>query len=114
MTLANGQSTVEETVMNNRFSHLAELAKMGARIEIRDGDFVCPNGERDQVAIIDGVDALHGADVHCHDLRAGAALLVASLAADGETVIENANIIDRGYENIDGKLLGLRAYVSRQ
>lgn len=114
MTLANGQSKVKETVMNNRFSHLTELAKMGARIEIHDGDFVCPNGERGQIATIDGVDTLHGANVYCHDLRAGAALLIAALAADGETVIEDASIIDRGYENIDGKLLGLRAYVSRQ
>ena len=114
MTLANGQSTIEETVMNNRFSHLVELKKMGAQTEIRDGDFVCPNGERGQVAIIDGVDALHGATVQCNDLRAGAALLIAGLAADGETIIKNANVIDRGYEDIGGKLLGLRAYISRQ
>jgi UDP-N-acetylglucosamine 1-carboxyvinyltransferase len=114
MTVANGQSVIEETIVERRFSHLAELAKMGAKVEIRDGDFVCPNGKRGQVAVIDGVDVLHGASVRCRDLRAGMALLVAGLAAEGETIIENANVIDRGYENIDGKLLGLRAYISRQ
>ncbi|GAH05050.1 unnamed protein product, partial [marine sediment metagenome] len=114
MALADGQSTITETVIEGRFSHLGELAKMGAQIEIHNGDFTCPNGKQGQIATIDGVDTLHGANVYCHDLRAGAALLIAALAADGETVIENAPIIDRGYENIDGKLLGLRAYVSRQ
>jgi len=114
MTLADGQSTITETIVEGRFSHLAELAKMGASIKIADGDFTCPNGRRGQVATIDGVDTLRGAIVRGHDLRAGAALLVAALAADGETVIENASVIDRGYEDIDGKLLDLRAYVSRQ
>jgi len=114
MTLADGRSTITETIIEGRFSHLGELSKMGAKIEIRDGDFVCPNGERGHVAIIDGVDVLHGVTVRCNDLRAGAALLIAGLAADGETIIKNANVIDRGYEDIGGKLLGLRAYISRQ
>lgn len=114
MVLANGQSTIKEAIMENRFSHLGELEKMGAKIEIQEGDFTCPNGAQGKIAVIDGVEKLYGARVHCHDLRAGAALLLATLVADGETILENVAVIDRGYEHIDDKLLSLGTYASRQ
>ena len=113
MTLADGRSVIKETILEDRFNHLKELEKMGAKIEIEEGNFICVNGKRGEIAIIDGVDELSGAQVRCHDLRGGAALVLAGLAARGETVIENTNSVDRGYEIIDKKLSGLGADIHR-
>lgn len=102
MSVADGASIIRETVYDNRFRYLDELARMGAEIKV----------DRDR-AIIKGVDSLSGAPVETTDLRAGAALIVAGLTAEGETVISNADYIDRGYENIVEKLHALGAAIER-
>ena len=113
MTLADGKTIIKETILENRFNHLREIEKMGANIDIVDGDFTCVNGKRGKIAIIEGVDELRGAPVLAHDLRGGAALILAGLAAKGETVIDNVSSIDRGYEQIDEKLSTLGADIRR-
>lgn len=101
-TIANGTSTVMETVFENRFMHVDELQKMGAqiRIEVRS-------------AIVDGVKKLHGAKVRATDLRAGAALVCAGLVAEGTTEIDHLYHIDRGYDDLVGKLQRLGADIVR-
>ena len=100
LALAEGQSTIRETIFDNRFRHVPELQRMGADIEVR-GD----------TAVIRGVGKLTGARVTATDIRAGAALVIAGLAAQGETVIDNVYEIDRGYDDIEGKLRGLGAQI---
>jgi UDP-N-acetylglucosamine 1-carboxyvinyltransferase len=102
MTLANGRSTVEDSVFPSRFQHVAELNRMGARIE-------CARG----VATIDGAGQLCGARVTASDLRASAALVLAGLAAKGETMVHRVGHLDRGYERLDLKLRGLGARMCR-
>ena len=102
-TIAEGTSAVTETVFENRFMHVAELQKMGANIRV--------DGHR---AVVDGVRVLHGALVKATDLRAGAALVCAGLVAEGETYVEHLHHIDRGYDNLVGKLRGLGADIVRQ
>jgi UDP-N-acetylglucosamine 1-carboxyvinyltransferase len=102
LTLADGQSVVEEKIFENRFRFADELKKMGAAIHIREN-----------CAIIEGVAQLHGATVAATDLRAGAALVLAGLAATGQTVVENAEYIDRGYEDFEQKLCSLGADIRR-
>jgi UDP-N-acetylglucosamine 1-carboxyvinyltransferase len=101
-TLAKGTSVIVENIFEKRMKAAAELTKMGADIAI-DG----------KTAIVKGVERLHGATVRAHDLRAGAALVAAALAAEGETVIENLNIIDRGYWQIAEKLTDIGGDVRR-
>ncbi len=101
-TIAEGTSTIMETVFENRFMHVEELKKMGAQIRIEE-----------RRAIVDGVACLHGAEVRATDLRAGAALVCAGLAADGETRVTQLSHIDRGYDNLVGKLKGLGADIVR-
>jgi UDP-N-acetylglucosamine 1-carboxyvinyltransferase len=101
-SVATGTSTIIETVFESRFRYTEELVRMGANISV--------NGE---VAVITGVEKLWGTDVKATDLRAGAALLVAGLMADGETTISNVFYIDRGYEKLEQKLINLGADVSR-
>ena len=96
LAVAEGSSTVTETVFENRFMHVAELNKMGANIRI-DG----------KSAIVNGVKQLHGAEVNATDLRAGAAMIIAGLVADGKTVIGETKHLYRGYENLIGKLQGI-------
>ncbi len=100
--IAGGTSTVIETIFESRFRHTEELVRMGADISV--------NGE---VAVITGVDELWGTEVKATDLRAAAALIVAGLAAKGETSISNVQYIDRGYEKLEEKLLKLGADVKR-
>jgi UDP-N-acetylglucosamine 1-carboxyvinyltransferase len=102
MCLAQGRSTIVEKIFEKRFLHAAELTRMGARIRVR--------GER---AWIDGVRSLVGAPVMASDIRAGAALVVAGLAAGGETAISRVYHIDRGYERIEKKLSSLGARIRR-
>lgn len=102
MTICEGISKVEETVFENRFMHVAELQKMGA--------LIVTEGKEARIA---GVPKLKGANVKATDLRAGAALVLAGLIADGVTSVGDIYHIDRGYNNIVGKLRGLGANIDR-
>lgn len=113
LCLAKGQSAIKETILDNRFGYVSELNRMGANIQVQRGDFTCVNGKPGSVVQIDGGCSLHGADVRATDLRAGAALVIAALSASGQTCISNAIQIDRGYENIEGKLSSIGASVKR-
>ena len=100
LALANGVSTIHENLFETRFMHAAELNKMGANIEVSGN-----------ITIIRGVKELQGARVAATDLRAGAALILAGLAAQGETIVEGFEHVTRGYESIDKKLSSLGAKV---
>lgn len=102
LTLAEGTSIISETVFENRFKHAEELVRMGANIKI-DG----------RVAVIKGVDKLSGTTVNATDLRGGAALIIAGLAAEGTTTVSDVYHIDRGYERIEEKLSMLGADIKR-
>ena len=101
LTLAQGLSTVTESIFENRFKYTGELNRMGAKIKV----------EGSSTAIITGVKGLQGAHVSAPDLRAGAALVLAGLAADGYTEVDDIKYINRGYENFHGKLQGLGASI---
>lgn len=98
LSLAQGTSMVTEGVWDNRFKYVGELKRLGAQIQV-DG----------KVAVVEGVDGLVGAPIQACDLRAGAALVIAGLAATGTTYLGNVQYIERGYENIVGKLRALGA-----
>lgn len=100
--VAKGISIVTETVFENRFMHVSELNRMGAEIRIKE-----------RSAVIEGISKLYGTTVKATDLRAGAALVLAGLVADGETRVMNSEFIDRGYENFAGKLVALGGEVVR-
>lgn len=102
MTLAEGVSRIEETIFENRFMHVPELTRMGANIEI-DGP----------VATVTGVGRLRGAPVMASDLRASASLVLAGLAAEGETVVNRVYHLDRGYERVEEKLSACGADIER-
>ncbi len=102
LTVANGVSTVRESVWDNRFRYIEQLNRMKAQIKV-DG----------RTAFIEGVDSLQGAPVKAVDLRAGAAVVIAALMANGITEIENIHFIERGYENIVKKLSDLGASIKR-
>lgn len=102
MSIANGTSIVTEGIYDNRFRYTAELNRMGANVQVEG-----------KAAVIDGVRSLHGCEVRACDLRAGAAMVIAALAAEGTTTIEDAHYIERGYENIIGKLTALGARIHR-
>ena len=102
LTCANGDSIVTETIFENRFKHLNEIQRMGAKVPIVE-----------QTAIIEGRRDLYGAPVSAADLRAGAALVVAGLMAKGTTEIYDPEYIERGYEHIEEKLRSLGAEISR-
>ncbi len=103
MTICQGRSTVMETVFENRFMHVVELNRMGASI--------ATTGARG--AIIEGPAKLTGCEVSATDLRAGAAMILAGLVAEGTTTVGNLHHIDRGYEDIVGKLKALGADIQR-
>lgn len=102
MTLAEGTSVIIETVFENRFMHVDELKRMGARIKIQG-----------RSAVVEGRPFLSGAPVKVTDLRAGAALVLAGLAAEGVTYVDNVYHIDRGYERFEEKLNSLGAGITR-
>jgi len=102
LTMAEGTSIVTETIFENRFQHVAELRRMGARITIEG-----------RTAIIYGVNTLEGAFVEATDLRAGIALFLAALAAEEGTVLERVDYIDRGYYNLEEKYRTLGAKLQR-
>ena len=103
LTTARGTSMIQETIFENRFKHLDEISRMGARVRVMD-----------RTAIIEGVPQLYGAPVTTTDLRAGAALLVAGLMASGVTEIYEPEYIDRGYEHIEEKLCAMGADIRRE
>jgi UDP-N-acetylglucosamine 1-carboxyvinyltransferase len=101
-SVAEGSSTIVETIFENRFMHVQELQRMGAQIQL--------NGN---TAIINGVERLTGAPVMATDLRASASLILAGLVAEGETAVERIYHVDRGYERIEEKLSLLGADIKR-
>lgn len=103
LSVAEGTSTMIEGVWDNRFQYIDELKKTGARIKVEG-----------RMAIIEGVEQLTAAKVSATDLRAGAALVLAALKAEGETAIKNVKYIDRGYESIEDKLSALGADIERR
>ncbi len=102
LTISEGTSMVTETVFENRFMHVDELKRMGADIRI-DG----------RTSVVEGVDHLTGCQVKATDLRAGAAMVLAGLVADGETQVSYIHHIDRGYDDLVGKLVNLGADIRR-
>jgi UDP-N-acetylglucosamine 1-carboxyvinyltransferase len=102
MCMANGLSKVRETIFDNRFMHIQELTRLGARIDLQ-GD----------TAFVTGVNGLHGAQVMASDLRASVSLIIAGLAAEGETLIGRVYHLDRGFERIEEKLSQCGARIER-
>ena len=103
LTQAHGSSRVNETIFEDRLDWMGELVRMGAQVRIQDPHH----------AVISGPAPLHGAEVEIGDLRAGASLILAALAAEGESTIHGAHHVHRGYENIEGKFLELGARIQR-
>jgi UDP-N-acetylglucosamine 1-carboxyvinyltransferase len=102
MTVAQGRSVLTETIFENRFMHVPELSRMGARIETRHN-----------TAFVEGVTKLSGASVMATDLRASASLVIAGLVAEGETIVRRVYHLDRGYESIEKKLGQVGADIER-
>ena len=104
LMLGSGNSTVTETIFENRFRYVEELRKMGADIDVKDN----------KTAKIHGVESVTGTHIEVPDLRAGAALTIAALAAGGQTVLDWIDYIERGYEDFDGKLRGIGADIVKE
>lgn len=102
LSICKGANILTENVWDNRYQYIDELKRLGADITVEG-----------KVAVIKGVDALTGAEVRATDLRAGAAMILAALAAQGETVIRDVQFIDRGYEDIEEKLCAMGAEIQR-
>ena len=102
MTMAEGKSRITETIFENRFMHVQELARLGAQITLAG-----------QTAIVDGVSKLKGAPVMATDLRASVSLVIAGLAAEGETVVNRVYHLDRGFERLEEKLSACGATIER-
>ena len=100
--IAQGTSTVTETIFENRFMHVNEMVRLGAKIQIEG-----------KVAVIEGVEKLSGATVMATDLRASASLVIAGLVADGETFVERIYHLDRGYDHMEAKLRSIGADIER-
>jgi UDP-N-acetylglucosamine 1-carboxyvinyltransferase len=99
---ATGVSVLEETIFENRFMHAPELMRMGAKIDVHGG-----------TATVTGVERLKGAPVMATDLRASVSLILAGLAAEGETVVNRVYHLDRGYERVEEKLGNVGAAIER-
>ncbi len=102
LTTAKGNSFIVENIFEDRFNHVVELERMGAAIKLNS-----------RTATVEGVEQIYGAPLYASDLRAGAALIVAALMADGESEIHNIHFIDRGYEHLEQKLTALGADIRR-
>ena len=100
--IAQGGSTVTETIFENRFMHVNEMVRLGAKIQI-DG----------KIAVMEGVEKLSGATVMATDLRASASLVIAGLVAEGETLVDRIYHLDRGYDQMEAKLRGIGADIER-
>jgi UDP-N-acetylglucosamine 1-carboxyvinyltransferase len=102
MTRAGGVSQITETIFENRFMHVQELARLGAQIRLEG-----------QTATVEGVPRLKGAPVMATDLRASVSLVIAALAAEGETMVNRVYHLDRGFERLEGKLVACGAEIER-
>ena len=102
MATADGASMITETIFENRFMHVPELARMGARVNVHGAS-----------AIVRGVPRLSGAPVMATDLRASVSLILAGLAAEGETIVNRVYHLDRGYERLEEKLAACGARIER-
>jgi UDP-N-acetylglucosamine 1-carboxyvinyltransferase len=102
MAVAEGASMVTETIFENRFMHVPELTRMGARINVHGAS-----------AIVRGVPKLSGAPVMATDLRASVSLVLAGLAAEGDTIVNRVYHLDRGYEHVEQKLAAVGAEIER-
>ncbi|MBC8547152.1 UDP-N-acetylglucosamine 1-carboxyvinyltransferase [Clostridiaceae bacterium NSJ-31] len=102
MTMARGTSVFVENIFENRYKHAAELQRMGAHIKVEG-----------RVAIVEGIQRLHSAEVAATDLRGGAALVLAALAAEGTTEVGRIHYIDRGYDRLEQQLTALGAHIKR-
>jgi len=102
MTMAEGTSTIRETIFENRFMHVQELVRLGADISL-DGD----------TAHVKGVSQLQGAQVMATDLRASVSLVIAGLAAEGDTFVNRVYHLDRGFEQLERKLSNCGAEIER-
>jgi UDP-N-acetylglucosamine 1-carboxyvinyltransferase len=102
LSTAEGTSVLEERIFENRFMHAPELMRMGARIEVHGG-----------TATVTGVEHLKGAPVMATDLRASVSLILAGLAAEGETIVNRVYHLDRGYERVEEKLSAVGAKIER-
>jgi len=100
--VSHGSATVTETIFENRFMHVNEMVRLGAKIQIEG-----------KVAVMEGVEKLSGATVMATDLRASASLVIAGLVADGETLIDRIYHLDRGYDQMEAKLRGIGADIER-
>ncbi|MDP3045044.1 MAG: UDP-N-acetylglucosamine 1-carboxyvinyltransferase, partial [Bacillota bacterium] len=103
LSMVPGTSVIVENIFENRFQVAQELRRMGARIKVEG-----------RVAIIEGVARLQGTQVRATDLRAGAALIIAGLIAEGRTEIQNVHFIDRGYWNLENRIRSLGADIRRE
>ena len=102
MTMSNGVSSIRETIFENRYMHVAELARFGADIKVEG-----------QLATVTGVPELKGAQVMATDLRASVSLVIAGLAARGETIVNRIYHLDRGFERLEDKLSACGAEIER-
>jgi UDP-N-acetylglucosamine 1-carboxyvinyltransferase len=102
MAMAEGDSHIDENIFENRFMHVPELMRMGADIQVHGGS-----------AIVKGVERLRGAPVMATDLRASVCLVLAALAAEGETIVNRVYHLDRGYERLVDKLAACGAKIER-
>lgn len=102
LAVAEGASMITESIFENRFMHVSELVRMGARVNVHGAS-----------AIVRGVPQLNGAPVMATDLRASSSLILAGLAARGETVVSRVYHLDRGYEDVEGKLSAVGARIER-
>jgi UDP-N-acetylglucosamine 1-carboxyvinyltransferase len=103
LCLADGQSRIRETIFENRFMHAPELARLGAQIAVQGNE-----------AVVTGVERLIGAPVMATDLRASVSLVIAGLAAQGETIVNRVYHLDRGFERLEAKLAACGARIERQ
>ncbi len=101
-SVSNGVTLINENIFENRFKHVCQLNRMGADIRVHD-----------KIAVVKGVDCLQGAFVNATDLRAGAALVIAGLCADGVTTVDSIHYIDRGYDSLEENLSSLGAKIRR-
>ena len=101
--IANGRSIIRERIFENRFLHVQELSRLGAKIELRGSS----------TAIITGVDKLNSAELMATDLRASSSLVVAALVAEGESILDRVYHIDRGYHAIEEKIMDLGGVIKR-
>ena len=102
LTQAHGESSIHETMYDGRLLYVSELSKMGANIKVEG-----------QTALIKGPTPLRGSEVRALDIRSGAAVILAALAAEGQSVISDVGFVDRGYEDVDAKFAGLGARIQR-